>query len=192
MGTPPPVVPTIPATPAALSVEAVNVERKHLETLLQQRINFHLLFASVFVAGMANVPDPVIKFWALAMISVISALIAWAVCRTYDLVEQALTVLRNDKSQPYSVFSRNARIKTNANHILLAVPIFLTACFATAAVFYGWKAWGHPAEAVDRPVPGVIYQIEDHSDRSGTNSPPIQSQTAAPNSKSQKNAKPEK
>jgi hypothetical protein len=192
MGSPPPIVSTIPATPAAVYVDAVNVERKHLETLLQQRINFHLLFASVFVAGMAGVPDPATKFWALAMISVVSGLIVWALCRTYDLVEQALTVLRNDETQPYSVFSRHARIKTNANSILLAAPVFLTTCFVAAAVFYGWKAWGRPVEAVDRPIPSVVYQIEDHSDRSVTSGPPIQSQTTGSGLKGKKSAKQEK
>ena len=72
----------------------INDERKHLEGLLKDRINFHLIFASVFMAGLSNMDDLSIRKWALAAITAISLVIFLAVLRTFLLVRQALEDMR--------------------------------------------------------------------------------------------------
>ena len=39
----------------------VDVERKHLEGLLKDRINFHIVFASVFMAGLSGIDNDKVR-----------------------------------------------------------------------------------------------------------------------------------
>src|SRR5216683_2858537 len=80
----------------------VDRERKHLEGLLKDRINFYLVFASVFMLGLSRIEDVRIKAWALLTISVVSLLIALAVLRTHCLVQLALADIRKDENHPYT------------------------------------------------------------------------------------------
>jgi hypothetical protein len=44
-----------------------DAERKHLEGLLKDRINFYIIFASVFVVGLSEIKDEEIRVAALAV-----------------------------------------------------------------------------------------------------------------------------
>jgi len=63
-------------------IELVNEERKHLEGLLKDRINFHLLFASVFMAGFSSLENAQMRRYGLLAITIISLMIGLAVLRT--------------------------------------------------------------------------------------------------------------
>ena len=161
----------------SIDVDAVNAERKHLETLLQNRVNFHLLFASVFIAGLANLNDPTVRLAALVAISFISVFLAFAVLRSYLLVQQALKEIRKEDT-PYGRYckARRARLVPNANHFLLAVPICLTIAFVLATVFY-WRSYpGSKSSTVSAAQSCIIYEIDD---RSGHWTSTPMSQTAA-------------
>jgi hypothetical protein len=146
-------------------LDRINDERKHLEGLLKDRINFHLLFATVFMAGLATIDNAAIRVGALIVISMISALIALAVCRTHELVQQALDDLKADPSHPYARYQARAWIKWNANKILVVVPIILTLSFAAAAVFYAYRLMEDHGATPETRKPSAVYQIEDNSDR---------------------------
>jgi hypothetical protein len=144
----------------------INDERKHLEGLLKDRINFHLLFASVFMAGLSTIHDPKMQVWALGFITVISLMIALAVFRTFLLVRRALIEIRNSIPQPpYGRYHDAVWFKPNANDILLGVPFILTVAFLMATVSYWLRSSGSTSDAIPHFNPAVVYQIEDHSDR---------------------------
>ncbi|SRR5216683_4164735 len=114
----------------------VDRERKHLEGLLKDRINFYLVFASVFMLGLSRIEDVRIKAWALLTISVVSLLIALAVLRTHCLVQLALADIRKDENHPYTRYWKAVGFRWNANWILIFVPFMLTLFFACVTVFY--------------------------------------------------------
>jgi len=151
--------------PNQVDIIQVNDERKHLEGLLKDRINFHLLFASVFMAGLASMDDPKLRVWALGAITLISFMIALAVLRTFLLVRKALLEIRAyTPQQPYGRYHDSIWLRINANDILLAVPFILTVAFGMATMFYWHRSSGSLQSAVQTP-PCIEYQIEDHSDR---------------------------
>jgi len=144
----------------------INDERKHLEGLLKDRINFHLLFASVFMAGLSTIHDAKMQVWALGFITVISLLIALAVLRTFLLVRRALLEIRNfNPKPPYGRYHDAVSFKLNANDILLAVPFILTVAFLMATVTYWLRSSDSASDVSPQSHPAVVYQIEDHSDR---------------------------
>ena len=123
----------------------VDGERTHLEGLLKDRINFYLVFASVFMLGLSRIDDIRIKAWALLTISAVSILIALAVLRTHCLVQSALADIRNDPNHPYTQYWQGLRTRhhawydprrRNANYVLIVVPFMLTLFFMCATVFY--------------------------------------------------------
>lgn len=118
------------------ATKQVDRERKHLEGLLKDRINFYLVFASVFMLGLSRIDSLWIKVWALFIITVVSLLITLAVLRTHRLVEAALRDIRRDENHPYTRYRSTIAFPWNANWILLYVPIILTVFFATVTIFY--------------------------------------------------------
>ena len=156
-------------------IDAVNAERKHLETLLQSRVNFHLLFASVFMAGLGSLQDPIIRMWALVAIFSISLLLLLAVWRSYRLVQKALDDVLSGNT-PYKRYYDSVQFPWNANHSLLAVSVCLTIAFGMATVFY-WRSYpGSKSSTVSAAQSCIIYEIDD---RSGHWTSPPTSQTAA-------------
>lgn len=143
-------------------INLINDERKHLEGLLKDRINFHLIFASVFMAGLSNMDDLSIRKWALAAITAISLVIFLAVLRTFLLVRQALEDIKAcDPAPPYSRYYKTVQrwFPINASFIMILVPAILTLAFLMAT----YKYWHYSS---DQPLSGrATYQIEDHSDR---------------------------
>src|SRR5262245_5334537 len=101
-----------------LETERVDQERKHLEGLLKDRINFYLVFASVFMLGLSRIDGGYgIKAWALLTITIVSSLIALAVLRTHRLVEAALRDIRRDANHPYTRYRSTIAFPWNANWI---------------------------------------------------------------------------
>lgn len=115
-------------------------ERKHLESLLKDRLNFYLVYASLFVIGSLRlkVVAPELYFPVLIIGAVVSFLIAVAVWRTYVLVRQALAKIKSYDHHPYTSLCKEIQFwRYDANHPLLAIPFLMTA-------FYGyliWKSW---------------------------------------------------
>jgi len=108
-----------------------------LEGLLKDRINFYLVFASVFMLGLSRIDGGYwIKAWALLTITIVSLLIALAVIRTHRLVEATLRDIRRDETHPYTRYRGNIAFPPNANWILLYVPIILTLFFALVTIHY--------------------------------------------------------
>ena len=118
------------------TAQQIDVERKHLEGLLKDRINFYLVFVSVFLLGLSRLDFPQLRVFLLAAVTVVSAAISLAVLRTYRLVEKALEALPT--SHPYKKFRAEVRFPPNANWFLVPVPLFLTVLFfiLTIICFY--------------------------------------------------------
>lgn len=114
----------------------VDPERNHLERLFQDRINFHIVFASIFMVGLSQVKEPGIKIIALVTMTIVSCLLALAILRSYRLVGEALKDIRLDKNHPYTTFQNRVRFPGNANHFLVAIPIILTLFFAIVTCSY--------------------------------------------------------
>ena len=79
----------------------MDAERKHLETLLKDRLNFYLVFASLFVLGLYRGPvsSPAVEVLLTAG-TMVSLLLFLAVLRTYLLVSAALRELRSYTMHP--------------------------------------------------------------------------------------------
>jgi hypothetical protein len=109
-------------------------ERKHLESLLKDRMNFYLVFSSVFLLGAFRIEgsDSVARILALSAGTIVSLLIALAVVRTNRLVGRVLAQLSD--GHPYQVVKRCMCFPPNANHLLIAVPFILTTLFALLTV----------------------------------------------------------
>lgn len=120
------------------SVITLNKSFFALEGLLKDRINFYLLFASVFLLGLARIdPDGPTRVVALGIMSVVSLLIGLAILRTHMLVQQALNdIIKHGGPHPYRRYRANIKLLPNANKILILVPVVLTICFMGATVFY--------------------------------------------------------
>jgi len=107
--------------------EKIDLERKHLEGLLKDRINFYLVFVSVFLLGLSHLDFPELRIYLLGAVTIVSAAISIAVWRTYRLVAQALKALPTD--HPYKKFRKEVRFPPNANWFLVPIPSFLTLLF---------------------------------------------------------------
>ena len=117
-------------------IERIDNERKHLEGLLKDRINFYIVFASVFMVGLSQIADEWIRAWALLAMTLVSLLITLAVVRTHRFVEAALADIRADDGHPYTKYWKNIAFPWDANWSLVFVPVVLTLFFAIATVFY--------------------------------------------------------
>jgi hypothetical protein len=150
---------------AERTIPSKDDERKHLEGLLKDRINFHLIFASVFMAGLSRMDDVSMRRWARTAITAISLVIFMAVVRTFLLVREALLDIRAcDPPAPYSRYYETVqrRFPFNASYITILVPGILTFAFGMATIKY----WRTPVEQSPKAeTPPAVYQIEDHSDR---------------------------
>lgn len=118
------------------SQDALDSERKHLETLFSNRINFYLVFVGVFATALTKIDKLAIQKGAVIMITLVSLIMAIALTRTYRLVMSALNQLT--KEYPDHPYSRNRSTTwlPNANHLLLALPWLLFAGYFTATVYY--------------------------------------------------------
>jgi hypothetical protein len=115
-------------------VKRIDSERKHLEGLLKDRINFNLVFSSVFLAGLSRIEEP-IRFVILVFGTIVSLLISLAILRTHRLVHLALTDLgQHDPQHPYITYRRKITFPSNANSLLIFVPFALTTLFAVLTI----------------------------------------------------------
>ena len=143
----------------------VEAERRHLEGLFKDRINFHLLFASLFMVGLGKINDLQVRFWALLTITVVSFLMAVALVRTFNLVRLALKDIKSDDTSPYFKYQKETWWVPNANIILITIPWVLSFFFLLMTVFYGSK-WHHdPNGTQDQSSSCTTFQVEDRSDR---------------------------
>lgn len=124
------------AAPDPARTARVDAERKHLEGLFKDRINIHLLFASVFMIGLSTLTNPRIKLWALALITVVSLLLAMAILRTYFLVKESLKEIKLDPAHPYTVYQARVPVRWDALNIMIVVPFVLTAFFLAITLYY--------------------------------------------------------
>src|ERR1035438_6629151 len=95
-------------------IDRVNDERKHLEGLFKDRINFHIVFGTLFMAGLSAIDDLRIRVMALVTITIVSGLMTLAILRTYRLVRLALLDIRRDGTHPYTKYHKIVSLP-NAN-----------------------------------------------------------------------------
>ena len=114
-------------------IDRVDAERKHLENLLVNRINFYLIFTPVYLAGIYQIQiEPPMRLLALVVGTLVSALLALAILRTHLLVQETLNeIKRIDPDHPYINCKRNISFPGNANKILVWIPVIMTLFVAT-------------------------------------------------------------
>ena len=108
-------------------------ERKHLETLFADRINFYLVFAAGVLAFLFDEHHPKwLERAALLAVTLVSLSMIVALWRTFTLVMGVLDELaEKHKGTAYAFYSNKSKIP-NANYFLLALPIALTVFFIYA------------------------------------------------------------
>jgi len=122
-------------------IAQIDSERKHLESLYQERINFYLVFASVFVVGLSEIGDANVKVVALWVMAIVSTVITLSVIRTFRLVMKALAEIKADEHHPYTRYHDAIAIPPDANKFLVSVPVILTVFFWWAASHYSNWHW---------------------------------------------------
>jgi hypothetical protein len=155
---------------ASTRITRVDAERKHLEGLFKDRLNFQLVFASLFMVGLGKIDAPRVRVEALITITVVSFLMAFALLRTFLLVRQALAEIKKaDKHHPYTDYAQHTWKIPNANSILISIPFLLFAFFAILTVSYAMKLHHDPKGVQDQSSSCTTFQVEDRSDRHTTN-----------------------
>lgn len=114
-------------------IDRVDAERKHLENLLVNRINFYLVFTPVYLAGVYQIQiGPGMRLLALVVGTFISALLGLAIWRTHLLVQKALEEIGElAPRHPYIDYKRKISFPGNANKMLVWIPLIMTLFFAT-------------------------------------------------------------
>jgi hypothetical protein len=142
--TPIPPAPTPPGpptpsfgSPAPPSTWNFDEERKHLETLFSNRLNFYLVTSvAAFATTLSNVPNPNERRVAFLVLLVASVLMSFALTRTYFLINSVLSRILRDKEyeeHPYRrIYYENPL--PNANHFLITIPWLLTLVLFYATV----------------------------------------------------------
>jgi hypothetical protein len=125
------------------SIEKLQREREHLETLFADRINFYLVFAAgVLVFLFDKDHPPAILKPALIAVVILSLLMLMTFTRTYLLVKFALDdIVEHHSGEPYARYfaALDYWFLPNANKTLLGLPITLTVFFCYAL----WRVY-HP------------------------------------------------
>lgn len=117
----------------------VDSERKHLEGLLKDRINFHLLFGSAFMLVLSRIEpsETDVRAVVLGVTTILSSLITFAILRTHRLAGKALKeIIEKFPAHPYTRYRKQVTFPGNANLILIWVPFLLTAFFAVGTIYY--------------------------------------------------------
>ncbi len=111
-------------------------ERKHLETLFADRINFYLVFAAGVLAFLFDEHHPKrLEQIALGAVTAVSLLMIVALLRTFALVMSILhEIVEKPDKTPYAFYSNKWKWLPNANYSLLALPIALTVLFVYALI----------------------------------------------------------
>jgi hypothetical protein len=118
------------------SIEDVDPERKHLEKLYQERINFYIVFASVFVVGLSEMKEGGVKVASLWAMTLVSTAIMLSVIRTFRLVRKALADIKKHVHHPYTEYQSKIKFPWDANISLVSVPIILTVFFWCVTLHY--------------------------------------------------------
>lgn len=150
---------------ASTRITRVDAERKHLEGLFKDRINFQIIFASLFMVGLGKIDDPKVRVEALVTITIVSLLMAIALLRTFLLVRQALKEIATDDKHPYTGYIKHVWRMPNANTTLIFIPFLLSAFFAILTFSYGMRFRNSPHEAQDQSSSCTTIQVEGQSDR---------------------------
>ncbi len=160
-----------PLSPQHPYIQSIDAERKHLEGLFKDRINFHLVFASVFMVGFLTIDDLKIRVSALLIITTVSVLMTKAVFRTYKLVKNALAeIVDRCPDHPYSRYQEIVKSPKNANPTLIQIPFWLTAFFIAMTIWFGTKLF-NGSHSQSQSATCTVFQTEDHSDRHIVNEP---------------------
>lgn len=120
-------------------IKEVDVERKHLEGLLKDRINFHIVFASIFITSLSEIQKSGMKIAALGIVTAVSMLIALAVLRTHLLVEEALKEIKNGSAHPYKQYHNKVWFRCDANTLLVFVPFLISGFFLVVLCMSLWS-----------------------------------------------------
>ncbi|MGD0571087.1 MAG: hypothetical protein ABSA78_22035 [Candidatus Sulfotelmatobacter sp.] len=120
-----------------LSLQELEGERKHLETLFAERINFYLVFAAGVLAFLfGDSHSGHLEKVALSFVTVVSVLMIMALLRTFFLVKGVLDEIvdKHSSKSVYAFYRAEYSWLPNANYVLLFLPIALTVFFAYALV----------------------------------------------------------
>jgi hypothetical protein len=116
------------------SLDELQRERKHIETLFADRINFYLVFAAgvlIFVLDKEHAPG-ILKI-ALGAVIAVSILMLIALFRTLLLVLMVLKeIVKYYPDLSYSRYCKRLWYLPNANRVLFLLPVTMTALFCYA------------------------------------------------------------
>jgi hypothetical protein len=110
-------------------------ERVLVETILNERLNFFLVFFSVVLAGSVNARSDQQLTLVLCLGSLLAMLLAFALVRAYLKLQTILTMLRADATHPFTIVDGRHSSRFAARAVTgIAIPALLTSLLTTGAV----------------------------------------------------------
>jgi uncharacterized membrane protein len=117
------------------SIEKLQEERAHLETLFADRINFYLVFAAGVLAFLFDEHHKWLETPALVVVVAVSLCMLFTFWRTFRLVKLVLDeICTKHPEAVYSFYAKKVWEVGNANWFLLMLPILLTLYFVYALI----------------------------------------------------------
>jgi hypothetical protein len=114
----------------------ISQERAFIENLLVQRVNFLLVFFSIFIAGAVNArKDLILQTGVLTLGAIIAFLLAWAILRTQKKLDFILENL--PPSHPHRIIDNELPTGSYRHFVGYFIPCI---CFAAIALWAlcGW------------------------------------------------------
>lgn len=127
-------------------VRQCDAERQYLEGLLNNRLNFYMVFASLLIVGLFG-SDAITtsqRVVGLAFGAAVSTVLGLAVWRTHLLIEHILDQLNTAAWHPYAVARREVNcsrfriLRVNANVTFALIPSILAVLFVILAGLAAW------------------------------------------------------
>jgi hypothetical protein len=116
-------------------------ERAFLETILNQRFNFTLIFFSLVLAGALNARSQIIMQLILSLGAVATALFASVIARAQEKLDIALRDLTTDPTHPVSIVESRAKKGGSRRRLIgIHIPRLCVAALGVAAIS-AWVGW---------------------------------------------------
>jgi hypothetical protein len=125
-------------------------ERVFIETLLNQRFNFFLVFFSLVLAGAVNAKVQLHFQLVLTLGAVVTLLFAAVLRRSQEKLELIIDDLRTDPSHPVTIIDKAAKGRSRRKFIGVLIPSICSGILMLAAAL-SWL--GCLAPDIPKPCP---------------------------------------
>jgi len=122
-------------------------ERVFIETLLNQRFNFFLVFFSLVLAGAVNAKESMHFKLILSLGATVTFAFAAVLRRSQEKLDLILDDLKTDETHPIRIIDKRAKGRSMRRVIGIWIPTFCVSVLVLAAIL-AWINVLHPASVL--------------------------------------------